>query len=115
VMRLTRIRLWMLTVLVAACACVCAGVALCRKSRSFHEEAMRYAKYERVMATRTASYQRFYSSELYWHDDRWRHDVQATVDASRRLGAHYKRLRLKYEHAARNPWLPVAPDPPTPQ
>ena len=26
--------------------------------------------------------------------------------------AHYKSLQAKYEHAARYPWLPVAPDPP---
>ena len=28
---------------------------------------------------------------------------------------HYKRLRLKYERAARYPWLTVAPDPPRPK
>ena len=28
--------------------------------------------------------------------------------------AYYASLRSKYEHAARNPWLPVAPDPPPP-
>jgi hypothetical protein len=29
-------------------------------------------------------------------------------------GAHYGRLRAKYEHAARHPWLAVEPDPPAP-
>jgi hypothetical protein len=28
--------------------------------------------------------------------------------------AYFGRLRAKYEHAARFPWLPVAPDPPRP-
>jgi hypothetical protein len=28
---------------------------------------------------------------------------------------HFDQLRLKYERAARYPWLPVAPDPPEPR
>jgi hypothetical protein len=28
---------------------------------------------------------------------------------------HFERLGLKYERAARYPWLPVAPDPPEPE
>ncbi len=28
---------------------------------------------------------------------------------------HFDRLRLKYERAARYPWLPVVPDPPEPE
>jgi hypothetical protein len=32
-----------------------------------------------------------------------------------RLATHYDLLRLKYEWAARYPWLPVAPDPPEPE
>lgn len=31
-----------------------------------------------------------------------------------RIAESYARLRRKYEHAARYPWLPVAPDPPEP-
>ena len=27
----------------------------------------------------------------------------------------HEQMRLKYENAARNPWLPVAPDPPEPK
>jgi hypothetical protein len=27
----------------------------------------------------------------------------------------HERMRLKYENAARNPWFPVAPDPPEPK
>jgi hypothetical protein len=27
----------------------------------------------------------------------------------------HERMRLKYENAARNPWLPIAPDPPEPK
>ncbi len=32
-----------------------------------------------------------------------------------RMAMHYDLLRLKYERAARYPWLPVAPDPPEPK
>jgi hypothetical protein len=32
-----------------------------------------------------------------------------------RISAHYTRLKLKYERAARYPWLPVEPDPPEPE
>jgi hypothetical protein len=31
-----------------------------------------------------------------------------------RMAAYYTLLRVKYERAARYPWLPVAPDPPEP-
>jgi hypothetical protein len=33
----------------------------------------------------------------------------------RRLFFHYRRMRQKYEHVARYPWLPVQPDPPEPK
>jgi hypothetical protein len=33
----------------------------------------------------------------------------------RKLTPHYESLRLKYERAARYPWLPVSPDPPMPE
>lgn len=32
-----------------------------------------------------------------------------------RKSAHYARLKVKYEYAARFPWLPVGPDPPEPE
>lgn len=31
------------------------------------------------------------------------------------LAAYHRGMRLKYERAARYPWLPVAPDPPMPE
>ena len=32
-----------------------------------------------------------------------------------RRDAYYAKMKLKYERAARYPWLPVAPDPPVPE
>lgn len=37
------------------------------------------------------------------------------LDAFPRKRVHYARMRAKYEHAARHPWLSVAPDPPEPE
>ena len=33
----------------------------------------------------------------------------------RRRALYDRRMKLKYEAAARNPWLPVEPDPPEPR
>jgi hypothetical protein len=38
-----------------------------------------------------------------------------SADRSRRLAARYAAERLRYERAARYPWLPVEPDPPEPE
>jgi hypothetical protein len=37
------------------------------------------------------------------------------ADSLRRRSEYHRRLRRKYERAARYPWLPVAPDPPEPK
>ena len=44
--------------------------------------------------------------EEVW-DASWRAEAQC-------YATYYRSLRLKYERAARYPWLPVAPDPPEP-
>jgi hypothetical protein len=36
------------------------------------------------------------------------------IDYSRNRVVHHRRLKAKYELAARYPWLPVDPDPPSP-
>jgi hypothetical protein len=36
-------------------------------------------------------------------------------DQMARRRSHYQAMKVKYEHAAHNPWLPVAPDPPEPE
>lgn len=43
--------------------------------------------------------------------------IEARVyrDRYRNVAKHYERLRLKYERAARRPWLPIEPDPPAPK
>ena len=49
-----------------------------------------------------------------------RHSYQAALGNDpddrkfKRIEDHYVALARKYQHAARRPWLPVAPDPPEP-
>lgn len=55
----------------------------------------------------------------YIHEDR-NHDEAGTwtgSDLARwlRKQSHYDALKVKYERAARYPWLPVVPDPPEPE
>jgi hypothetical protein len=38
-----------------------------------------------------------------------------SIVADAESAAHFAALRRKYERAARHPWLPVEPDPPTPE
>lgn len=46
-----------------------------------------------------------------------REDVESLLREAheRTLAQHHDALVIKYERAARYPWLPVAPDPPEPQ
>lgn len=44
----------------------------------------------------------------------WMQDHRIDDLRSRRI-AHYDSLAFKYRHAARYPWLPIAPDPPEPE
>jgi hypothetical protein len=39
---------------------------------------------------------------------------ESTTSVMAHLG-YYAEMRAKYDHAARHPWLPVAPDPPEPK
>ena len=54
----------------------------------------------------------WHSGFVFDWNARWRkNESDATV---RRINYHAEMAR-KYEHAARYPWLPVAPDPPEPE
>ena len=46
---------------------------------------------------------------------RWSENVALRGRAPVRFVYYSRRLAEKYEHAARYPWLPVAPDPPEPE
>ena len=41
--------------------------------------------------------------------------AEGETEKYRKLTEYHHTLNLKYEHAARRPWLPVPPDPPIPK
>jgi hypothetical protein len=45
----------------------------------------------------------------------WHHEIEADICSSTTKAQHHLDLTRRYQHAARYPWLPVAPDPPEPQ
>jgi hypothetical protein len=42
-------------------------------------------------------------------------EVEADAELDGKLASYYQQLRLKFERAARYPWLTVPPDPPEPK
>lgn len=64
-----------------------------------------------------------YSADMTWlrekhiqtQSDVEKRAIAKTLDLNGRKIDHHSRLARKYADAARYPWLPVAPDPPTPK
>jgi hypothetical protein len=54
------------------------------------------------------------TSLAYADDARGRDEDPQRVARGEQMAAYHKSLKLKYERAARYPWLPVEPDPPMP-
>jgi hypothetical protein len=108
-MRLPRIRLRTLMIAVAAIGLSIGGtieaVRLVRLSRSYSDRAASHAAYDRGWRAMADEYGADY--RLPTHDAR-------TISLREVTDFHVK-LRLKYERAARYPWLPVEPDPPEPE
>jgi hypothetical protein len=138
-MRLPRMttRRWMAAVAIVAVAI--GGEMMRRRSVSYRGQANRYALAEAKVRTwgknsdqRTAEHKKhlrkvqsfaesgggaFRASWKSFIDSATRSVTLASEEAERfhRLAAHYAALRMKYERAARYPWLPVEPDPPKPE
>ncbi len=55
--------------------------------------------------------------EGYWHEAQRHAILAASSEAKKedRLTDYHTHLKLKYERAARYPWLPLEPDPPEPE
>jgi hypothetical protein len=51
----------------------------------------------------------------YADDARGEHGDQQRVARGEQMAVYHRALKIKYERAARYPWLPVAPDPPEPK
>jgi len=119
-MRLPRFRLRTLLVAVAIAGLVCGGEVMRQRRTTFLERAAYHARLERE-DLESAAHFAFWARRLPPNEVMHRrlkggsedyHDY--ALDSSHTAEVN-RRLRLKYERAARHPWLPVPPDPHEPQ
>lgn len=111
-MRMPRFRIRTLMIAVAVVAVILCGARLAKieqKRKAFRTRAAIHATYGRSF--RDAYEKRTAVAFEFPHGP-----VFARTLALRLAWAEYhESLALKYEHAARYPWLPVEPDPPEPE
>lgn len=91
-----------LMVVVAAAGLIMAAVVMARRSREMSIRAEQQAVAEQL-------------SLSYADDARGRNGDPQRVALGEQRAAYHKALRMKYERAARFPWLSVEPDSPTPE
>jgi hypothetical protein len=99
-------RRWMLAV--AVVALIAGGTVECQRRRArFHQLAMQYAQKELALSVFS------YSGPGGQHEmaKQWQTYFRKTAP----YRAYYAGLSKKYRRAEKNPWLPVAPDPPRPK
>ena len=96
-----RISIGMLMALVAIAALMMAGAVLVKRSSEFRALAEEQADSEMA-------------SLAYSDDARGARGDAQRVARGEQMAAYHRELRIKYERAARYPWLPVEPDPPPP-
>jgi hypothetical protein len=84
-------------------------VGLSRRSESFQRTALSHAREAQFYAEDVWELTR-----LRNYDGTWDPENPRRVQQYKRLYDHHRRLKEKYERAAACPWLPVAPDPPSP-
>src|ERR1700678_4432361 len=106
---------------VAVIAIATGGVVLMKRREAYRIRAAFHSRQEQVAggrlrhwsheAARLEGLPSDVSPPVPEHDRRL---VAELVDYSRNRVVHHRRLKAKYELAARSPWLPVAPDPPSP-
>jgi hypothetical protein len=89
-----------LVVIVAIIGLAMAVVTMVRRSSEFREIAEEQADSEQM-------------SMAYADEGRGKNGDGQRVARGEQMAA-YRALRIKYERAARYPWLPVEPDPPEP-
>jgi hypothetical protein len=122
-MRLPRVRFTVrqMMVAVAFVAVVTGATVIVRRHRIYRVRAAFHAQQEQVAAKRW----RYWSQEAAGlsgpagnrsppRSDQERERAVVIVNYSRNRVAHHARLRVKYERVARYPWLPIDPDPPSP-
>ena len=88
-------------VAVAVVGLLLASAIMLRRSREFGSRAEEQADFEA-------------GSLEYADDARGERGDRQRVERGELMATYHRGLKLKYERAARFPWLPVAPDPPEP-
>jgi hypothetical protein len=83
------------------------GVGLVRRRSAFQQRAAAYARASNQEALSGMYIERRY----HWGPAE---PEKPVIAAHYRRSDHFAALRAKYERAARFPWLPMPPDPPTP-
>jgi hypothetical protein len=114
-MRLPRMTTRRWIIVVAIVALVVGGMVLARRQGVYRVRAAFYAQQEQVATRRL----RHWTQEVVRFSGRPQSDEQRRLaelmeDYSRDRVAYHARLKVKYRRAAHYPWLPIAPDPPTP-
>jgi hypothetical protein len=101
----------MLAVLIAASTCVCAGVVLRQRSVYYREQAALWAIGERASEREAASSKHLVVNGWDGDSDDARRDIEKLMAIAARRAALCRERRLKYERAARYPWLRFDPPP----
>jgi hypothetical protein len=91
-----------LMALVAIAGLIMAGVMLVKRSSEFRASAEEQADAEMM-------------SIAYADEARGERGDPQRVARGEQMAAYHRKLRAKYERAARYPWLSVEPDPPIPE
>src|SRR5262245_11372892 len=97
-----RVSIRMLMALVAIAALIMAGAVLLKRSSEFRSLAEEQADSEM-------------GSLEYADDARGERGDPQRVARGEQMAAYHRELKIKYERAARYPWLSVEPDPPEPE
>jgi hypothetical protein len=122
-MRLPRVRFMVRQMMVAVVvvAVVTGATVILRRHRVYRVRAEFYAQEEQVAAKRWQHWSqeavRLSDSPGDRNSPRSDQERQLAVEMvrySRNRVAHHARLKVKYERVARCPWLPIDPDPPSP-
>ena len=106
-----RLSLRLAMILVAVVALAIAGT---REATRRYREAVAFHEQKLIHHRTNAAMLRFSPDPPAWLPSPLPPPSPAELDATRRAAEYHEAMALKYERAARYPWLPVEPDPPEP-
>jgi hypothetical protein len=89
--------------------------SMVRRAETYRRTARNWENYENELAGAVEAYKGFVYLRVDVPGSPAFPDLTPHIQQFERKAAHAGCMRRKYEHAARCPWLPVAPDPPEPK